>query len=368
MNPKYDIYEQIDRYLNKELSEAELAQFNERLSHDAEFKSIVEAQKIANEVIIDQEMIKLKARMKQEMNADPAGSGPWAKIIILSAVVTSAALLYTYLNHSSSSTEETKSVVASSSSEHPAPIEENKKAKEYLSKPIQSQKVSSHSDAPTSISSVPATPPGESKPEEVELKKEHAVSPLATKTEEVKQAAQTIEPLKVNCEVVVITAKANIDYSSSEKGEATIVIEQASVKGGSAPYTYALNQSAFEQDPRFEGLKDGVYHVRIKDYNGCISPIKKELVVKIPLKEIDEAFVPSQGERWKFPVKTEADATLTIFNKSGATVYSTTISGGYPEEWDGRTNAGVELESGNYYFVIQYSARDIVKGHISIVK
>ena len=367
MNPKYDIYEEIDRYLNKELSEAELTQFNKKLSDDSAFKSIVEAQKTANEVIIDQEMIKLKARMSKEMNADNTSSGPWGKIIIFSAVVITSAALYTYSNYSSSDAEGVKENSVASTQSHTTIAQPPEKTsttpvvKSKLSKQTEEANLDAQSD-PTHT-----TPIVEAKKEEAIITKETATTTVTPK-EEVKQSFTAAEIARVNCETVHITAEVRVDYGFDSDGEAMIIIDPFSIKGGTAPYSYAIDKSSFDNHTRFSGMKDGVYHVCVKDHNNCISQVKKEIVVRTPVKEIDEAFAPSHGEHWKFPLKAHADATLTIFNKSGVTVYTANISGGSPDEWDGKTNAGVELEFGNYYFVIQYSAREVVKGHISIIK
>ncbi|MDB5272544.1 MAG: hypothetical protein JWO58_911 [Chitinophagaceae bacterium] len=374
MNPKYDIYEEIDRYLNEELSEAELVQFNQKLSSDAEFKSIVDAQKIANEVIIDQEMIKLKERMNRDMNQDNNGSSHWGKIILFSAVVTSATL-YTYLNYNKSDSSDTKENVSPVSSAQT--ITEGDRSQKDATTSSTEQPVTKASSEKPVNTSADGTPIAQQKivettpsNEQVILNKE--TIPTAVVQENKVQETKTIVPVEhiatVNCATVAITANIKVDYGFNSDGEATIIINPSSIKGGTAPYQYALDHSAFDAANRFTGMKDGIYHVRIKDHNNCVSEVKKEIVVKNPAKEIDEAFTPSHGERWKFPVKENTDATLTIFNKSGGTVYSAHISGGYPSEWNGTSNSGVELESGNYYFVIQYSPQDVVKGHISIVR
>ena len=368
MNPKYDIYEEIDRYLNDELSEAELAQFNEKLSGDAEFKSIVEAQKIANEVIIDQEMIKLKARMSKEMSADNTGSGPWGKIIIFSAVVVASTALYTYLNYSSSEAEDVKEIAVTTLAQTITPSEKNET--EVMSRPVQEQSTHKTITKTVDAKNTPAeiTPSTEVNTETIVPVKE-TITPAISPKEEIKQATKAADQIaKVNCETVHISAQVRVDYGFDSDGEATIIIDQLTVKGGTAPYSYAIDQSAFDNDTRFDGIKDGVYHVRVKDHNGCVSQVKKDVIVKTPVKEIDEAFAPAHGERWKFPVKANKEATISIYNKSGTQVYNATITGGSSEEWDGRNSSGVELESGNYYFVIQYTPRDVVKGHISIVK
>lgn len=372
MNPKYDIYEEIDRYLNEELSEAELDAFNKKLSTDAEFKSIVDAQKLANEIIIDQEMIRLKARMTKEMNADNTGSGPWGKLLILSAVVVTSAALYTYSQYSSSETEAVKEISVAAPTPQETVAEQNQNSASF--EPVVKNNKNNTNDV-KALEHTVARVSEETTPV-VEHTKDMAVTKdipnttvLTPAKEDVKQAAMAAEQIaKVNCATVRITAQVHVDYGFDNDGEATIVIDQLSVKGGKAPYSYSIDQSTFDSDTRISGIKDGTYHVRIKDGNQCVSEVKKEIVVKTPVKEIDEAFAPAHGERWKFPLKPSADATVTIYNKAGATVYTTHVSAGYPEEWDGRSNAGVELESGNYYFAIQYSAREVVKGHISIVR
>jgi hypothetical protein len=372
MNPKYDIYEEIDRYLNKELSEAELVPFNQKLASDAEFKSLVDAQKMAHEIIIDQEMIRLKERMSKDLNQDSNGSAPWGKIILFSAVVTSAAL-YALVDFSPSDSKGNKENDTVVPTEQKTKAVNNTSLKEEVTS--SSEKIVAGSNTLTKPVATTIDQELVSTKEEtnhaplLNNSKETIVAPIVAvngNPQEPKQEKIEKEPVvKINCETVKITAVVKVAY---DENVATIVIDPLSVKGGDAPYTYALDQSGFNPDNRFDGINEGIYHVRIKDHNNCTSTIKKEIVVNIPRKEIDDAFAPSHGERWKIPVKENAEASLTIINKGGSTVYTANISGGYPSEWDGRGNNGVELESGNYYFVIQYSARDIVKGHISIVR
>jgi hypothetical protein len=374
MNPKYDIYEEIDRYLNEELSQAELVQFHQKLSGDAEFKSIVEAQKIANEIIIDQEMIKLKERMNKEMNQDINGSSPWNKIILFSAAVVTSASIYTYIHYNQQDSTETKENVSVASSK-PTITEGDRSLKDEATASIRQPVVTSPSSSVKSslITSTESTPIQEEKTNTdliVSADKENPIVPIIPNNEqEVKKQTPVVEQItKINCETVKITAAVRVDYGFDNDEEASIVIDPSTIKGGTAPYSYSLDHSAFNGDNRIDGIKDGAHHVRIKDHNNCITDLKKEVIVKTPVKEINEAFSPSHGERWKYPVKDQADATITIMNKAGIPVYSTNISGGYPNEWDGKSNAGADLESGNYYFVIQYSARDVVKGHINIVR
>ena len=63
-----------------------------------------------------------------------------------------------------------------------------------------------------------------------------------------------------------IQAKASVQRHVYCKHEATGVI-QVAVQGGTAPYTYSLNGAAFTTV--LDGLVDGIYHVDVKDAQGC---------------------------------------------------------------------------------------------------
>src|SRR6478736_2544568 len=109
MNPAYHIYEQIDKYLRKELSEAELIEFQAKLAVDNELSDLVEAQRIANRAIVDRELFSLKQRMAQDFNDGQVDSSVnWPKIIgVVSLLILSASFLVYKLTNNS----ESKSII-----------------------------------------------------------------------------------------------------------------------------------------------------------------------------------------------------------------------------------------------------------------
>ncbi|MFL5729238.1 MAG: gliding motility-associated C-terminal domain-containing protein [Cytophagaceae bacterium] len=365
MDQNYEQYEEIDRYLNKELSEAELLRFHEKLSGDAGFKELVEAQKTANEIIIYQEMSRLKARVKNDLN-NGNNDKPWGKIFVFSALFVSAGL-YTYMNYPKSEPVRiTKPVTPSATSQNGQPSVKS------ISNPVAMEPFKSTGKAVRQDSLEKEVIREEAMREGVFMLNCEGDDPVTVPPNQEQPGKETTltldQPSKVNCETVNLTAQVRVDYGTGDAAEATVLIDKSSVAGGTAPYSFALDHTVFGKENRFTVMKDGIYSVRIKDQNNCISELKKKVVVRIPSKEIDAAFVPSQGERWKFPVKENAGAEISIFSKTGIPVYTATISNGNPQEWDGRNNNGAELENGNYYFVIKYSSGEVVKGHISIVQ
>jgi len=368
MNRGYEIYESIDRYLQGELSEVELQQFNEKLQSDAEFKSLVEAQQLAHEVIVYNELTKLKERMSKDLKQQKSGFDHWGKVLSLSAIAISASLFtYSYLDRTETPSEK-KEVVKEKKTPEVA-IENKQEEQTQYPEPRKKQDIDKESNEITPIVNDSIIGEKEIKHEDITLEK-NIPSPVNT-TKEPALSNLSKEPViatKVDCDVVHIHADVHVDYGFSGHEDGTIIIDPKSVKGGKEPYSYSLNNSEFQSDHRFAGLKDGKYQLRIKDQNNCISSLKKEVVVKVPAKEIDEVFMPSQGETWKFPIKENSNCEIVIISKAGSIVYSASIQQGNPSEWDGRNNNGVELESGNYYFVIKYASSDVVRGHISIVR
>ena len=379
MNPKYNIYEEIDRYLNYELSEKELLNFQSKLNKDSELQELVEAQTIANEIIIDNEMLKLKERMSKDLNKGNNGlSSNWAKVFLLSIAVGSTAIYsYTQLNTKSENIAVSSNAVIANNNintsiDNSSSINKEQKTNTIYSPAKKRETAVKEINIEASKEFILEAPLIKATSVSKETIKE--ASGLSTVSNKV--TLPTIQPeVKEDkvvetkpCETTKITAAVNTNYSMNASDEASIVVSKISIKGGTPPYTYALNNADFSPENRFEGIKDGTYNILIKDKNNCISVVKKNMVVLIPARAIDEAFTPSHGEHWKFPLNDHSDASITIINKVGTTVYSTQISGGYPSEWDGRGNNGTELDLGNYFFILTLKNQTVIKGSISIIK
>lgn len=371
MNPKYNIYEEIDRYLSHQLSEEELLDFQARLLQDEVLQETLEAQKIAHEIIIDHELMKLKDRIQKDLQPNDSGSSfQWSKIILLTAVLGSGAM-YTYFQWDSK-TQVTTPVKSIST---PTPIDQNKT--EHIQKGIRVEKqnhtlsqsmptedknsVVFHNESNTLTEII--NPHIEQHSNIIgEDKKDHIL--ILERGDPEKTTVKT--PVILSCDKTTISAEVVVNYGLDGFDEAQIVVKKSSLKGGTPPYTFALDESSFGKEDLFDGIKEGIHLVSIKDQNNCL--FKKEVIIKTPQKVIDDAFAPSYGERWKFPLQQETEATITIFNKAGLTVYKNNIKGGYPDEWDGRDQNGNELDLGNYYFILTFKSNKMTKGNISILK
>jgi hypothetical protein len=369
MNPDYDIYEQIDLYLSNKLSPEVLRQFNEKLAQNQSLRELVEAQKTANDFILDQEMIRLKERMRKDLNNE-GGSGNSTKIkIILSSLLLISASVYTYTLFQSDQNSKKKNTIINTPEVKPSnDLSLNKPALvSQNEKPItQTKEISSTKVQPTENIS--------SKSEE----KESVKNNIPEKTIETplnipinnnnnNKVVTNNENKKQDCSTTKIEAETRVEYGNNIE-DVTIYIDKSSVQGGTPPYLFSLDKENYSSSVIFKHVEEGIHTLHMKDKNNCLS--QKFVAVQwiMKAKEIDDVFSPSRGDKWAFPLNNNSDATITIQSKSGSIVYSTKINGGYPGEWDGRDNNGTELETGNYYFIINFTNNEMVKGHITIIR
>ncbi len=368
MNPQYDIYQLIDRYLAKSLSGDELTQFLQRLETDETLRETLEAQQMAHALILDNEMIQLKERMRKEMNEGPSGLSTGSKIILTSLLALSIGTI-SYFFFSQDSDQESSDVVEtvkSNPTETVSPIESIAPAStesiQISDGVVDKKNPIVKTETITTPENTKAFTPSEVYSTPDTKKVEEQPNNISTPAPDVSQKKNSTD-----CANVSIDASTRIEYGFSGT-EASILIDKNSIKGGTSPYLFSLDNILFTSTPKFDELQEGNYNVYIKDLSNCIAVLKKILTVKYKIKDLDEAFNPNRGEKWNFPLKGNSDASITIQNKAGMVVYSANVTNGYPSDWDGRDNRGAELETGNYFFIVNFNNNEFVKGHISIFR
>ena len=68
-----------------------------------------------------------------------------------------------------------------------------------------------------------------------------------------------------------LSAVATITPSECDTSVGQIVVD---VSGGTAPYTYVLNDSLSSNTPRFQSLPPGTYRIAVRDAKGCATNVK----------------------------------------------------------------------------------------------
>lgn len=130
------------------------------------------------------------------------------------------------------------------------------------------------------------------------------------------------------------------------------------VSGGTAPYTYTLDQGASQVFSTFSGLNAGTYQVTIAGSGGCSADYTVSIENVCPPVSISNAFSPNGdglNETWYLQNLAAYDRSrVLVFNRWGQRVFRST---GYKIPWDG-TLAGRTLPAGTYFYQITLDFED----------
>ncbi len=90
-----------------------------------------------------------------------------------------------------------------------------------------------------------------------------------------------VPPPAINANVVFNDPTCN--------GFDTGIIDIQEVTGGSAPYSFSLENNSFSNDTLFENLTEGTYQVYIQDDNNCVTFVESSITAPdIPVIELDD--------------------------------------------------------------------------------
>lgn len=157
-------------------------------------------------------------------------------------------------------------------------------------------------------------------------------------------------------ETPLLTVNASVNPVSTAYATSTI---SAIPSGGTPPYVFQLDRSAFQSSALFSGIIPGSYILTIKDANGCLSSRPLEIA---PLEK--SVFAPDQGSRLRiFPNPSSYSFTLNnlaydsdsiikidVFNMKGVLLYSASA------KFNELINFGHQLPPGTYTVKLQVNS------------
>ncbi|AKQ46482.1 hypothetical protein TH63_13990 [Rufibacter radiotolerans] len=167
------------------------------------------------------------------------------------------------------------------------------------------------------------------------------------------------QPIKVTVAQVIQT------LNGSNLGNAEIT----SITGGTAPYTFMLNNGTFSTTQTFSGLKEGTHSLLVKDSNGCITETSFVIDASAEL-EIPNGFTPNgDGINDLWVLKNLSllypSCKVEVYNRWGSKVFE---SRGYQKAWDGTYN-GAALPVGTYYTIIELgNGKPALKKSVTIMR
>ncbi|MFN6945514.1 MAG: hypothetical protein ACK4ND_11240 [Cytophagaceae bacterium] len=380
MNPKYSHTEQIDKYLAGELNPEERIALEKKIDNDSDFALEVEAQRIANEMILGQELLMLKDQMKTDLKPKTGFNFYYLAIFLMIASLAGALYLSsgTVKHEAEEPAKEQKPLPAKEKSEavpdEPlkkevnsgiTTIANNTKKENKITKDNPERKVFILPDTTQNIEQISTSEPKDT------LKKQNlTVDPLSQNTPDKPSDIHQVEKEAIiDCSGITITAEVKAGPTCPDDQKGRIEIVKESIKGSKGPYLFRLNDSGnFTKETEFFYLNQGTYTLYIKDGNDCIKILAK--AVEVETKEcgrnLNFTFSPTTEYAWPIPVPEGKSATIKIVSKTGMVVYQALADNA--AEWTGLDLNGNEVSSGYYIFVLEYPDGKVEQGSITILR
>lgn len=380
-----DYTELIEQYLDGELSEKELASFEQELSVNTELQQELEFYELAYTGVVQHKFSEVEATLqevKQEFVSGKKRQKMKNYLAVSALVVLSGAGLFYALQESPSEKEPTttqEDLVVDTLAKENANNEiefpsEKKEAELKQNKPTEPNAVSPEKSTSGKKKVVP-TPLERTKDTLVqakEKKNEIAVDSSVVikelkpvikqeKSAEIKQETakeSTNDPLP--CDKISITSSVTTKESCKGSEEGIVTISKTT--GGTAPYKYELSNGKKTSSSVFTNLGAGKYTIYVTDHNNCEETL--EVVVKEKLCKLNLYYDPSSGQPLVLP-EYENAGYLSIFDKQGALKFSDQLEPNRAYEWFGSSNSGT-LAPGYYVLLIKFEDGKVQNGSITI--
>lgn len=376
MNPQYQPYEAIDRYLNFQMSEEEAAEFERKLDSDPEFKSIFEAQKVAYTMVVDFEMLKLKNQIQQDLSTSSNVGRVWKWILGLSISTGVIALLFFSLkkensknnavsdsaseikNTSGVATTTTANDISVTPQKSISGIETNQKGI-TVDKPqnlIFDKPQNLIFDTPEKYSE---QTPANSDPSSVRTSSSNADSVNVSENKD----------LAKNCAQVSYKGIPFVQESCKDQSDGFIQLDPLNITAGPGPWLYSLSEhEGFKKSKKFQNLDKGNYTVYLKDADQCIRVLVQ---VSVPEKNCARtksfSFNTTLQSEWEIPMEMES-AQLKIVDRSGKVLLQKNIEKGISDTWSGNSESGAPLSGGLYWLLLSYPDGTQDKLELTIIR
>ena len=360
MRNELEQLEWIDRYLQNRLAAEDVVDFERQMNTDAVLKETVNEQRLIHEMVIDRGLIDVKKKLQQidarnhpsNGNLKKWGGAGLATILI----IVTTTFFY-------NKKKEPETVVTPYQT---AEIPKQEAPLTTLSQTVKKEKLLKRSEAGpllvTTDSSVadlnekaliPAIPLAVDSTEYI---------PTVTVTEVITENVQPACGLENS---ILISTTEN---SCADSPTGKIFIDHASQFNGKPPFSFSVNGRDYVTSYQLAQLYDGSYLITVEDADGCTWTSPQEVVIyATDCKPLEFSFYPARGEVWKFPLGDNTSGKLEIYNATGTLVWTSTITNGYPDQWDGTSNGQV-LPMGSYSFIFRPRSGSAISGSVTMLR
>ncbi|MBC7389616.1 MAG: hypothetical protein H7329_10420 [Opitutaceae bacterium] len=163
------------------------------------------------------------------------------------------------------------------------------------------------------------------------------------------------------CKDLSITASVTVKNSCANESNGIIYVN--SFKGGKAPYHFKI-LTADKKENNSQEVSKGKYDVVISDVNNCEKRYSDIVVKEIVCLEEEKSFNPSIGEILELG-ETKIPVALSVLTKNGEVLYLKEFRQNEKIEWNGITNSG-NIESGYFIYYLKYTDGTVKHGEITV--
>lgn len=349
--------DQIEKYLDGELSAEEAKAFEQALEQDVDLKEEFDFYQMANEAIVSNKLLDIEELAKNAGNTH--AKKVKKKKNLIKGIAGGLVLLTLGAVAVEGLKEDVQVIEAKKETSNPiTPVEKNisdqsdNKAHNELAKQPESNNTTSKSVIDESVV-------------EEELKQTDGslenVESIEQKDENIDKAntSGTATKEKGLCDDVNITSTFDVIATCTGKAAGGIILKE--VTGGTKPYSFILSDGQENTSGTFNGLAKGTYSVYIADANACGAMVD-QLVVSSKSCKIDLYFDPASGNGAIFPAYHQT-GQLTIVDKKGQEQQKMSIAADQQLVWKN----SLSLPAGYYLFNIEYEDGNTRNGSLTIM-
>lgn len=358
---------QIEQYLKGELSSEEANAFEEAMKNDPGLAKEVEYNKIANEIIVEDGLSSVKARLRKIH--EPTVIGKRLLVFSIASLMFIGLGVGTFLYYDDSETNtfstqpqaynlQDNQNTDNKEAVKPALITENendleKEKDEVIDKPSVNKSLNKNSSDLVV----------EKNTTEVE-----GINNIDSKesTEDIADS-DTVLVKKDVCDEVAIYANVIIENTCSHVNNGSVLIETNSISGGEGPYQYAIIPSTkrvrvsevpFSEGIYYDSLSSGYYNFLIKDKNGCMSYSERAVLIRTSNCSVNSELIQLNSKDkngWLINDSLTVKASLIIKDVStNQIIFKEDFKPGNSLRWYGKDSLGNYLEKGSYNYKVEY--------------
>ncbi len=360
-----DIFELVEAYVNGELSDSELANFEAELSTNVNLQKQLILAQAAQKLVIQNRLLQVKALANEEASRLNNKRNQIHKFLIGGSVALVAVVTGLYIIIKSKEPNEIKLPAPQEIQQKETPtstLSEISELDEQVQSTTNTASQEETQPQPVTVTKKETPPPPSDIQKDTIVIVDTTTVMKNSPTVETPEKPEKTTKTKPACNTANI--KADIHTISGCEGKNENAIEIGKISGLTGPIKKQVFNAENELILSHYGLKDGNYTVVIVGAETC----KKRFPVTLKSKNcpINVDFNPNYGEVWEIPT-ISVSGVLTIYTKTGLEIVRKPLPAGEVTTWDGKNSAN-EIQAGYFIFTINYEDGSFLKGGITVTQ